>query len=230
MKYQYPLLTLLVVLISATSMHARSAKILYLKAPKTAPQEAFLYQGNSDGLKDAIKVPLPKNNFSNTIELADGDIKLYFLESKFEGSNEDFPKNAPSVSIPAAWEKVLIFAHTDSSNPVLPIKFKVVNANQDKLAVGDLMFINSSDSDIYGMVGSQKLSLKAKTTAIITKQGVSKKLYDVKLNRLDKERNISVAFIRQSWPLSSSRSAVVFIYKSMNSNRVTYYTAPVRGL
>ena len=52
MKYQYILLVLIVAFISSDSLSARTVKILYLKAPKAAPQEAFLYQVSEEGMKD----------------------------------------------------------------------------------------------------------------------------------------------------------------------------------
>ncbi len=230
MKFQHILLVLLLSLISSASTSARTAKILYLKANKTAPQEAFLYQVDKEGLKDAIKVPLPKNNFSKTIDLEDGDTKLYFLPSELTTDDEKLPADTPSVSVPAAWSKVLIFAHLDPSNNILPIRFNVINAGDDKLGTGDLLFINSSDSDIHGTVGSKKLSLKSKSTEVISDQAAPEALYRVKLNRLDKKRNISVTFIRQKWPMIKNSSAVVFVYNQANSNRITYYTAPVKNL
>lgn len=226
MNHKSRLLAVLLVLMAATTLSARTAKIIYFKAPSEAPKNFFLYQN----VGDPVEVDIIKDNFSKTIELSDGDVKLYFLPEKLSADDEGLPKNAPSAVIPEAWEKVLIFAFHDPSNKVLPIKFKVVNANSSKLALGDLMFVNATGSNVFGMVGSKKLALKAKASVIVKAPASYGESYYVKVNREDAETNKTVSLIRQFWRQSAKQSLVVIVYRPPGTKTVTYYTAPVRRL
>lgn len=225
MHYKTILLLQVLTLILSGPLSARTAKILYLQAPKGAPENVFIYSDD----QQPKEVDLPKNNFTKPFNLPEGDLKLYFLPSKLD-VDQEMPKNAPSAKIPANWNKILILASYNPKNALMPVRFKIINANTNKLGNGDLLFINSSGDAIAGKVGNKKLSLQPKSMAIIKNPAKPSEEYETLLNRFDKKRNLSITFIRQVWRQSANQSSVVFIYSPPNSNRITYYSAPVRDL
>lgn len=203
----------------------RSAQMLYFRAPKESPQHAVVYQNG----KNSERLSLPRNNFSESFKLAKGDVVLQFLPTELAPDSR-LPENAPSVHIPKHWEKVLILAFTDSSNPVFPVRFKVINADAGKFGPGDRMFINFTDSDVFGFVGKQKLTLKSNSTKVVKNAAGPMEEFQARLDRIDPVSKKRVTFIRQIWRQSATRRSLMFIYSPPGSTAVTYYNAPVRNL
>ncbi|MDP4612090.1 MAG: hypothetical protein NWT02_12955 [Opitutales bacterium] len=224
----YLYLIAVVVFIAGQESHLfadRTAQILYFRAPKDAPKSAVIYQASEAPFEAELK----RNNFSKSFKLSDGDIVLHFLGSKLvEG--EEFPVGAPSVSVPAAYEKVLILAFTDPQNPVLPVRFKVINANQGSFGEGDRMFINFTDNKIAGAVGRKKLELGPFSVAVVKDAAGPKEEYSVSLDRLAPEQDKPVTFIRQNWRQSANQRSLIFIFSPPGGSGVTYYNAPIRNL
>ncbi|MGJ8654822.1 MAG: hypothetical protein ACSHX6_00115 [Akkermansiaceae bacterium] len=203
----------------------RTAQILYFKAPKEAPKTAVIYHAEAPPLE----VTLPRNNFSSSIELAPGEVVLRFVPSILAEDTE-FPQNAPSIRVPKGWKKILILAFNDPQNPVMPIRFEVVNANPAKLGPGDRMFINFTNNRVFGKVGSKKLTLKAKSTAVIKNAAQPNEEYNVQIDRVDPNTKKRLTFIRQMWRHSARRRSLILIYSPAGSTSVTYYNAPIRDL
>lgn len=203
----------------------RTAQILYFRAPKDAPKSVVIYQASEAPFEAKLK----RNNFSKSFKLSSGDLVLRFLGSKIvEG--EEFPVGAPSVSVPAAYEKILILAFPDPQNPVLPVRFKVINANQGSFGEGDRMFINFTDNKIAGAVGRKKLELDPLSIAVVKNAAGPKEEYPVSLDRLAPGQNKPVTFIRQNWRQSATQRSLIFIFSPPGGSGVTYYNAPVRNL
>lgn len=216
---------LLMVGLSSAAWAERTAQMLYFRAPKDAPERTFIYQEG----KEPLEVELPRNNFTSSFNLASGDLVMRFLPSVLpEGS--EFPKKAPAVKVPAGWGKVLILAFHNPKNQVMPVKFKVINASSDTLGAGDRMFVNFTDSKVFGYVGKKKLTLKGNSSATVKRAAAPNEEYQVKLDRIDPVSKKRRTFIRQVWRQSASRRSLIFVYSPPGSKVVTYYSAPVRDL
>lgn len=213
------------VALSSVALADRTAQMLYFKAPKGAPESVAIYQTG----KDPVEVELKRNNFSESFELGSGELVLGFLPSILP-EDAEFPKNAPTAKVPEGWEKVLILAFHDPKNPVMPVRFKVINASSGNLGNGDRMFINFTNSDVFGLVGRKKLVLKANATAIVKNAAAPGEDYQVQIDRIDPVRKKRLTFIRQVWRQSATRRSLIFIYSPPGSTAVTYYNAPVRDL
>lgn len=228
-KHPHHLASLLVALLTFT-LHSvvcaeRTAQMLYFKAPKDAPESTAIYQNG----KKPVEVDLERNNFSSSFGLAEGELILRFLPSILPDDTE-FPAKAPMAKVPEGWEKVLILAFHDPKNPVMPVSFKVINASPEKLGKGDRMFINFTDSDVFGLVGSRKLTLRANSTKIVKNAANPGEEYQVQLDRIDPVRKKRLPFIRQTWRQSATRRSLIFVYSPAGSAGITYYNAPVRDL
>lgn len=220
------LLTILSYLIVTPLLSARTAKIIYFNAPPSSPSELVIYENKE--LSAPVEAQLLKNNFSQTITLKEGDLTLNFLTEKLTLEEIEILDNAPSVQIPQAWSKILIFAFHDPSNEVCPIKFNAINANSSILGLGDLMFVNLTKYPVAGTLAEKDLKIKALSTKIVKAPASYGEQYYVKLNRWENKKESRL--IRQYWRQSSKESLVIMIYNQPNTGRCTYYSAPVRRL
>lgn len=226
MTYKQTLLLLILSVMLNLAASARTAKILYFKAPANAPKETYIYQDDNAPLIS----PLPKNNFSKTIKLKEGDIKLYFLPEALAPGLKEFPKDTPYVNIPSSWNKVLILASKDPRNKLFPVNFYAINANSDRLNLGDVMFVNSSNSKVFGFVGNKKIAIRPNEIKVIKNPAKPLAEYKVELKRVVRKSNKAVLFYRKISRQSANQSSLVLFYNLANSERLTYYCAPIRGL
>ncbi len=223
--YTFRLLAAMLLLGGVSSLFGRSAQVLYFKAPKNAPQAVHIYQSAAQ----SVEVELKRNNFSKSFKLEDGALTLRFLGTKLvEG--QEFPLEAPSLEVPADYEKVLILAFANPKNPVFPVRFKVIKANDETFGPGDRMFINFTDNRIVGNVGSQQLDLASHSIKVVSNAAKAKESYQVRLDRVDPEQGRPYTFIRQAWRQSLRKRVLIFVYSPPGSRAVTYYNAPVHDL
>ncbi|WPJ97179.1 hypothetical protein SH580_05585 [Coraliomargarita algicola] len=208
-----------------SSLFGRSAQVLYFKAPKNAPQSVHIYQSATQ----SVEVDLKRNNFSKSFNLEDGAITLRFLGTKLQ-EGQEFPVAAPSLEVPADYDKVLILAFANPRNPVFPVRFKVIKANDETFGPGDRMFINFTDYRIVGNVGNQKLDLASHSIKVVSDAAKPKQSYQVRLDRVDPAIGKPYTFIRQAWRQSSTKRVLIFVYSAPGSGSVTYYSAPVHNL
>ncbi|CAA7183579.1 Unannotated, partial [Lentimonas sp. CC8] len=183
------------------SAHAdRVARILYYGAPKSAPKTSFVYTAQGEGYsrRNPQEVALERHNFSKSFLLAKGAIRLGFLPQRLP-ERAVFPDEAPSLSIPASWSKVLILVFEDPNNPIMPIRVEAIDASDNVFGPGELLFINYSEASIFGMVGDKKLLLKPQTTVLLSEPAKEKGSYRVKLDSVKDTIETRQWFLRQSW-------------------------------
>lgn len=207
------------------------ARILYYGAPADAPKSAFAYQARQETQEQAIQEPLevqlPRHNFSRSVELAGGRVQLTFLPSVLP-EDSPIPQAAPSVMIPKQWTKVLILVFADPSNPVLPIRLKAVNANDDVFGPGDLLFINYSKISIFGLVGDQKLLVHPEKMKVVTDPIPEMGEYQVKLDSVEDNIESRRWLMRQTWRHHPEVRRVVFAIPLPAPRTVKLYSAPLR--
>ncbi|MDA9260492.1 hypothetical protein N9P58_01365 [Puniceicoccaceae bacterium] len=203
----------------------RDIRILYYDSPKGAPETAYLYESAT---AKGEEVGLPRWNFSETYEIRGGARVLNFLPQALP-EGEEFPVNAPKVKIPKGWKKVLILAFPDPSNPVLPIRFQAINANDDKFGPGDLLFVNFSEISIFGLVGDKKLLVKPESTSIIKNPIKEKGDYHVKLDSVNDGIESRSWLLRQTWRHQPQVRRVIFAMPLPAPRHVRLYSAPIRN-
>jgi len=177
----------------------RPVKILYHKAPKDAPQNAYIYVGEELVAEELVANPnLTKANFSKTFEIPRGDKLLKFLPNELEEGTEP-AKKAPSVNIPAAWQKILLLVYLDEENEVMPIK------------------------------GNQEVSILPKKFKVIDFPASRPGSYPVVLKKIVKGDNKPKDFIKTMWQQARTTRQVLFIIPREAPYHATYFNAPVRS-
>jgi len=137
----------------ALSAAERTCRVLYLGAPKDAPQTLQLFDG-----KGSQEIKLPRMNLSPVYKLPSGAITLRLLE-KAPGKPEDIPVGAPKAVLAEGVSDFYLFISHDPGNTVLPFSMRIIAANPDKLRNGQMLWFNLTGSRIAGKVGSRKITL-----------------------------------------------------------------------
>ena len=150
---------LLATLATATCVCGQSApghtfRILFLDRPADAPVELYLFDGAS-----SQKVELPRMNLSPVYKLRPGALKLSLLPAPADDP-KNIPAGAPSATVPENQTDFYLLVASDRNNKVAPVTLRVVNANDDQLGRGQMLWFNLTDKAVAGTVGREKVALK----------------------------------------------------------------------
>ena len=202
--------------------NGRPAKIIYYKSAADAPSESSVYfQGSY-----IAQVALSKRGFGETFTIPTGNIKLNLLANPLENTDK-VDENAPVVSVPATWDKVLFLVFEDKKNEVMPIKIKAIDASEDKFGNGSLYMLNFTKFTVIGTMGEKEVILKPLSEQIlkdpISGYGTYPVSLDLKVSKTTKPRR----FVRQPWSKSSNKRSVLFVFPQ--GNYASYYAAPIRN-
>jgi hypothetical protein len=138
----------------------RTARFLFLNAPSDAPRTLQLFDG-----KDSREVELPRMNLSDPYALPAGPLALRLLTTAVEAP-ENVPAGAPVISVPATVTDAYFLVSSDPSNKVAPVRVQVVDAGVGKFKTGQTLWFNLTPHLVGGAVGTQKLSLKPRSSGI----------------------------------------------------------------
>ncbi len=205
------------------SEKGRAVKILYLQSGSNAPAETYVHTVKGE----AIVTPLPRSNFSKTFYIPKGDTKLAFTAGALE-EDEEVPAEAPSVLIPASWEKALLLVFKDDKNVVMPIRVQAINASSNHFKKGSMYMINYSKVILFGTLDTKKLVLKPESTQIFEYPGGKNGYYPVKLDAKVKGEKRNRRFIRQMWSYGTDIRHLLFVIPKKAPIHATYYCAPIR--
>jgi len=202
----------------------RPVRILYHKAPKDAPKNAYIYMGD----KLIANPNLTKHNFSKTFEIPKGDTSLKFLPNELEEGTKP-AKGAPSIKIPATWQKILLLVYLDEKNNVMPIKVKGINASDDVFGPGSTYIINFSEVLIKGNIGNKEISIHPKKFKVIDFPASKSGAYPVILQKVIKGDNTSRDFIKTMWQQAKTTRQVLLIIPREAPYHASYFNAPIRS-
>ncbi len=200
----------------------RVARVIYYGATEDAPETAYLHQ---EGQR-AQEVELGRHNFSESFKLAADTERVSFLQSALP-KGTPAPAGAPSVEIPADWNKVLIIVLEDKSNLTFPIQLKAINANEDVFGAGDTCFVNFSEMTVLGTVGDKDLVLKPTETIVISQPRVGRGNYLQKLNAYKDDPNRQRRLVQQKCQYDPSERMVTFMVPLAPPRMVRVYSAPI---
>ncbi|CAA6677954.1 MULTISPECIES: hypothetical protein [unclassified Lentimonas] len=200
----------------------RVARIIYYGAPTNAPQTTYVYQAD----QEPQEIRLDSHNFSESFDLSPGSNRLAFLPSLLP-EDAPVPQAAPMLNIPEDWNKVLILAFEDKENPVLPIRLKAINANENVFGSGDTLFVNFSDVTVAGYVGDKKLISKPRSTARITNPRSGIGNYMIKLDVFETDENIRRRLVQQKCQYNPAMRVVTFFVPMPPPRKVKVYSAPI---
>jgi hypothetical protein len=215
----------IICLASGISFAERPMQILYFQAPNEAPTEAYIYANDAM----LMKTDLPRSNFSKSIEIPKGSIQLQFLAEPVEEGSK-VPREAPLVTIPEGWSKILLLVFEGEIDAIMPIRVRAINASDDVFGPGSIHVINFSDIRIGGRIGDKIIDLHPHKTKTIKHPIKNNGYYPTKLQAITKEGEKPQWFIKQMWEHNESTRNVLFILAKPAPLHATYYCAPIRDL
>lgn len=205
----------------AEKKEERLVKVLYFKSPTTAPKSAFVYSGG----KFLTETPLPKHKFSDAFRIPSGTQELAMLPKQI--SNSEIPEGAPTVTIPADWQKTLILVAVDRNNEIFPITCKPINASDSVFAPGNVLIINFSEVTLTGQIGDQAVNIKPKEKLIlkdpVSDTGIFPTILKMESDQFKGSRN----FVKQMWGYDKTKKKFLFILPKAAPSYATYYSASI---
>lgn len=211
--------------LAVTASTARVARVLYYGAPPSAPNRAVVHQFD----KSPEEVALDRHNFSESFELSEGSVRLFFLPSVLP-EGEPTPSGAPFVNIPEDWEKVLILVFPDASNPVMPIRLQAMNASDDVFIPGAVLFVNFSEMTVFGKVGNQRLVSRPKTVEYVLKPIEERGSYIIKLDTFKDDPKKRRPLVQQKCQYHPEIRVITFISPLPPPRMVKLYSVPIPDL
>jgi hypothetical protein len=156
-----PLLLLLLTAVLSGKAPERTCRILFLAGPPDAPRTLQLFDG-----KESREVELPRMNFSTVYELPAGALTLYLLPAA-PADPAKIPAKAPAIAVPEGVTDFYLLVTSDPANPVAPVRMQVINAGEDKLKRGQMLWFNLTSKVVGGTLGSRSLLIAAGARAVL---------------------------------------------------------------
>ena len=140
----------------------RTCRVVFLERPKGAPKKAYLFDG-----KISHEVRLSTMNLSGVIKLpgGEGDLVLGMTPDPVLDP-ENFPKGAPTVTIPAKMTDFYLVVVSDPKNKIFPVRMLLVDASYGELNAGQTLWINFTNHGIKAKLGNEPLMIPAKAKVV----------------------------------------------------------------
>ena len=144
----------------STERNTRTCRIIFPERSHDAPKVAYLYDG-----KENHKIRLPSANFSKVIELPAGE--LIILMSPTEITDPTIlPLATTQLKVEESVQDLYILVSSDPANTELPLKFRLINVNDEKICIGDTLWINSTEHQISAKLGEQDVAVSPKSETV----------------------------------------------------------------
>lgn len=153
----------------------RTCRILFPNGPDQATGIYYLYDGIA-----SQQVTLPRLSLSAVHKLRPGNIRIHLLSSPVT-KPEEVPPGAPEVTVTADITDLYLLVSNDPDNKVLPLRMKVVNANYDKIRLGEMLWFNLTQKNLAGKIGTSSLQLAANSSAVVKQPATSAGDYPVEI-------------------------------------------------
>ncbi|MFK7849428.1 MAG: hypothetical protein AB8D78_00490 [Akkermansiaceae bacterium] len=207
---RFILLVLFLAPLLSAQERKRTCRTLFLNGPQQPESKYYLFDGAS-----SQEIKLPRLSLSPVYDLRPGDVKLWLLTSPVL-EVEEIPKDSPSVIIPAGiYDFYLIFGQ-DPANKTLPLRMQVVNANQERIGRGDMLWFNLTSKAIAGKVGKSQLKLPAKKTALVKEPARERGNYPVEIYFRVPNDDRTHPLIESQWRHDPRTRSIVFVFDEGN--------------
>jgi hypothetical protein len=163
------------VVVFAQKAPEHTCRVLFLNGPDDGPEKLHLFDGTK-----SREVELPRMNFSQVYDLPSGPLNLRLLPSP-PADPAKIPAAAPGVAVAEGIADFYLLVTSDPANPVCPVKMQVINANSDKLKLGQMLWFNLTKNVVGGTVGSEKLTIQGESRMTLDPPASGSQDYPVNL-------------------------------------------------
>lgn len=186
----------------------RTCRILYIANSSETINRAYLFDGTT-----SQKVPLPKMNFSEVIELPAGELKLGLLPEPGNAS-ESFPESAPAVNLTNKVTDFFLLVTGDPDNPYLPVKLTLIDISNNRLKPGETLWINYTNNRISAVLGEDELTIPPMKRAICRPSLEKSGYYKAAFTYQREADGDFLPIMRKSWWHDSSSKNLGFIVQT----------------
>jgi hypothetical protein len=190
----------------AAAEGVRTCRILFPGGPEQHADKYYLYDGES-----SQEIALPRLSFSPVYKLRPGDIKIRLLTSPVS-KPEELPPGAPEVTLTADARDIYLLVSNDPDNAALPLQMRVVNANHDKIRLGEMLWFNLTQKHIAGKVGKSSLHLAPNASALVGEPASSPGDYPVEIYFRVPDDDRTHPLIESQWHHDPRSRCVVFVF------------------
>lgn len=212
------LLTLLLLLVSGATLAvgqvpkaSRTCRILLLGTQQDSPKTIYLHDGVG-----TQKVDLPTLNFSNVYNLPPGNIVLKLCLTP-PTEQQPVPADAPSATVSEATTDCYLLFASDPKNPLVPLRFQVIDANPAGFRLGEMMWLNLTPYRVGGNLGSRTLNLKPNSQMIVSAPTDGPGSYPVKIGYDPGNDKKTALIVSTEWPHNPNGRNIVFVMMLPNS-------------
>lgn len=199
------LLCLVAAAAGAQEAKPRTCRVLFLEPPPNAPETLHLFDG-----KVSREVELPRMNFSCAYELPAGPLKLYLLPAP-PADPRKIPPAAPVVTVPEALVDFYLIVSSDPANAVAPVRMQVINAGEDKVKRGQMLWFNLTPDAVGGTLGTTSLAIAPGARAVLDAPATRSEEYPVALSfRMPGDKQL-YPLCETRWRHDPRSRSVVFI-------------------
>lgn len=186
----------------------RTCRILYLANPPETTKEAYLFDGTS-----SQKMPLPRMNFSEVVELPTGDLTLGLLKEPQDASKE-FPEAAPKVKISDKVTDFFLLVTSQPNNPYLPVELTVIDISNNRLKPGETLWINYTKHNVSAVLGKDLLTIPPMKRAICRPSLEKSGYYKAEFTYQREAGGDFLPIMRKSWWYDASSKNLGFIVRT----------------
>jgi hypothetical protein len=184
----------------------RTCRTLFLNGPQRAVSTYYIFDG-----KQSIEVKFPRLSLSPVYEFNPAAKKLW-LVTKPVADPENIPVGTPVAIIPAGALDIYLLIVRDPANKVLPIRMQVVNANQDRIGRGEMLWFNLTKKPLIGKIGKEKLKLPGKKSSLVKEPLRGKGSYPVEIYFRVPGDDRTHPLIESQWRHDPRSRSIVFVF------------------
>ena len=154
-------------------------------------------------------------NLSKVYDLPSGPLALCLLKNPVTDP-KNLPENAPRAVVAETMLDLYLLVTSDPANTIAPVRIQVINANVDQLKAGQMLWFNLTEQDIGGIVGSQKLLLRAQSRSVMDAPTSKSEGYAVNLSYRRVGNESPHPLCETQWPTEPRRPSPALC---LNRNR-----------
>jgi hypothetical protein len=194
-------------LLNAQEERERTCRTLFLNGPQRAAASYYLFDG-----KQSIEVEFPRLSLSPVYKLRTGDIKLWLLTKPVIDPETVIPEGTPSVIIPATTSDLYLLIARDPTNKILPLRMQVVNANQDRIGRGEMLWFNLTPKDLFGKIGKRDIKLRPNKSFLVKEPIRGKGGYPIEIYFRVPGDTRTHPLIESKWRHDPRSRSIVFVF------------------
>ncbi len=183
-----------------------TCRTVFLNGPEQAESDCYLFDGVT-----SQKIELPRLNLSPVYKVRPGNIKIWLLAAPI-GKIEEIPEAAPSGTVPVEVSDFYLLIIRDPSNKALPLRMQIVNANYDKIRLGEMLWFNLTPKQLAGKIGNASLKLPPNQSAITNEPARDNVSYPVEIYFRVPNDDRTHPLIESQWRHDPRSRSIVFVY------------------